>query len=87
MLIIFNFLLDVVAHPNYADGQITEEVIRHQVYGLHDKEYYFALVDCLYYAVKEALPESEWNADCEQAWNDVGMSFKAIVQDAAGSFL
>ena len=78
--------MDVVEHPDYAQIHITQEVIRHQVYGLKDKEYYFALVDCIHYAVKQALAD-EWSSQEEEVWSDIALAFKGIIREAASEFL
>lgn len=84
--IIFSFIIDIIKHPNFAEGHISQEVMRHQMYGLTDKEYYFGLIDCLSLAVKEVL-ESEWTPAHEEAWNDTSMAFKSIVGEAAEAYL
>lgn len=84
--IIFTFIKDIIQHPNFAEGHISEEVIRHQMYGLTDKAYYFGLIDCVSLSVKEVL-DSQWNAEYEEAWHDISTAFKSIVGEAAEAYL
>lgn len=84
--IIFVFIKDIIKFPNFAEGHISQEVMRHQMYGLTDKEYYFGLIDCVSITIKEVL-ESEWTPEYEEAWNDVSMAFKSIVGEAADSYI
>lgn len=84
--IIFTFIKDVFLHPNYAEVHISQEVIRHQMYGLKDKVYYFTLIDSLAMIVKTAL-EDEWTEEFESVWNDAAMAFKAIVSEAVDNYV
>ncbi|NRB37997.1 MAG: hypothetical protein HRU20_05955 [Pseudomonadales bacterium] len=84
--IIFTFITDIIKHPNYAEVHISQEVMRHQMYGLKDKTYYFTLIDCLFMVVKETLND-EWNPEYETAWHDTTQAFKAIVGEAAEAYL
>jgi hemoglobin-like flavoprotein len=86
MKIIFEFLVDIVKHPKFAEDFMAQEVMRHQMYGLRDKEYYFTLAGCLQEVVKEAL-EDEWDPETESVWNDVMSAFKGFVSDAAEIYL
>lgn len=61
------FMIDIYSYPNYAEGNLSEEVIRHQIYGLSDKEYYFSIMDALHASVKAALG-SQWSDDNEEVW-------------------
>ena len=83
---ISDFLIDTVKHPDYAETQIITEVMRHQVYGLKDKEYYYMLLDAFHASVKECL-EGEWTADMEDCWVDVVQGIKAQVYEATKDFL
>lgn len=86
MRVIFDFLIDIVKHPNYAEAHIAQEVMRHQMYGLQDKEYYFTLAACLLEAVKSALGDA-WTDEDESAWNDILLVFKGLVSEAADAYL
>lgn len=86
MRTIFVFLVDIVKHPNYAEVHIAEEVMRHQMYGLKDREYYFTMATCLLEAVKSALAD-EWAEEEEVAWNDILLVFKGLVAEAADVYL
>lgn len=84
--IIVDFLVDIVRHPNYAEGQITQEVIRHQMYGLKDREYYFTLLACLQMAVQAALGD-DWTPATEAAWNEITLVFRGLIARSADDFL
>ncbi|ROS04862.1 hypothetical protein EDC56_0378 [Sinobacterium caligoides] len=84
--IVFEFITDIVNHPDFAEVHIAQEVLRHQIYGLKDEAYYFVLIDSLELAVKEALGE-KWNSDYQSAWHDIGLIFKAIIGKAVDELL
>lgn len=84
--IIFDFIKDIILHPNFAEVQISQEVIRHQQYGLTDKSYYFTLIDSLPLVLKSTL-EQDWTEDYEGAWNDLGIAFKSIVGAAVDTYV
>ncbi|CAA0125581.1 Uncharacterised protein [BD1-7 clade bacterium] len=84
--IIFVFLKDIIEHPNFAEGHITMEVGRHQMYGLSDREYYFGLVNCLSITLKNVLGSS-WSSLYDEAWNDTSMAFKSIVNEAFETYI
>ena len=83
---ISDFLIDTVKHPDYAETQIITEVMRHQVYGLKDKEYYYMLLDAFHESVRECLQE-EWSEEMQECWVDVVQAVKAQVYEAAKEFL
>lgn len=84
--IIHAFFIDVLKYQNYAEGKITEEVIRHQMYGLNDKAYYIGLIDTLMLCLQQVLAE-QWTNDFQEAWSDSAMVFKAYIADAAEVYL
>jgi hemoglobin-like flavoprotein len=84
--IIYTFFIDIVAHPNFVEGRLSEEVIRHQMYGLHDQEYYFFLIDCLIASLEMNLGE-QWSEETSRSWQELASAFKAIIQNAASAFL
>lgn len=84
--IIFNFIRDIVKSPNYAVGHISQEVMRHQMYGLKDREYYFTLIESLANIVKQAVG-NEWHDEYETAWNDTVTAFKSIVAEAVEAYV
>lgn len=86
MKIIFEFFVDIVKHPKFAEDYMAQEVMRHQMYGLRDREYYFTLVACLQNAVKNALGD-EWTDEMESTWNDVMLAFRGFVAEAADIYL
>lgn len=86
LIYVYDFFVDVVAHPKFAEGKLAEEVIRHQGYGLKDAEYYFVLIDCLAATVQDVLAEDN-NPEITEAWQDVGTAFKAYIQEAAQTYL
>lgn len=83
---ISDFIIDTVKHPDYAATQIITEVMRHQVYGLKDKEYYYMLLDAFHESVKACLAE-EWNDVTEECWSDVVLGIKSQIHEAANEFL
>lgn len=83
---ISDFIIDTVKHPDYAATQIITEVMRHQVYGLKDKEYYYMLIDAFHESVKACLAE-EWNETIEECWSDVVLTIKSQIYEAAREFL
>jgi hemoglobin-like flavoprotein len=83
---ISDFFIDTVRHPDYAGVQIITEVMRHQVYGLKDKEYYYMLMDAFHESVRECLG-AEWSAEIEETWSDVVQGVKAQVYEATKDFL
>ena len=87
MKIVFDFILDMLLHPNYAEDYLSTEVIRHQVYGLKDKEYYFTLVSCLYQAVKASVKAEHWDDETDSVWNDMILAFKGMVSQSCDTYL
>ena len=84
--IIYQFLLDIIKHPDFAEGQITQEVIRHQMYGLQDREYYCCLIDALQLCVRSANTQG-WPDSYETAWNDITIVFKGYIGAAVDDFV
>lgn len=78
---ISEFIVDIYRHPNYAEGNLSEEVLRHQMYGLVDKEYYFALLDALHLSVKQAL-DQRWSQEQEEAWSDANAALRHTINTA-----
>lgn len=85
-MIIFVFLKDVIQHPNYAEGQISQEVVRHQMYGLDDKQYYFTLIDALHQVVRAAQSRC-WNDITESSWQDIAYLFKGQITSSINNYL
>jgi hemoglobin-like flavoprotein len=83
---ISDFLIDTVKHADYAETQIITEVMRHQVYGLKDKEYYYMLLDVFHESVRDCLAD-EWSDEIEECWSDVVLAVKAQVYEATKDFL
>ena len=83
---ISDFLVDTVRHPDYAETQIITEVMRHQVYGLKDKEYYYMLLDAFHASVKKCL-QDEWTVEMEDCWSDVIQAIRAQIYEATKDFL
>jgi len=82
---IYAFFIDMVKHPDYTEPQLLQEIMRHEVYGLKDKEYFFAIIDCFVMAIKETLGE-DWNEGFETAWNDVSLAFRPIISEAVETY-
>ncbi len=83
---IADFIVDTVKHVDYAETQIITEVMRHQVYGLKDKEYYYMLLDSFHESIRTCL-EEEWTDEMEECWGDVVQGVKAQVYEATKEFL
>ena len=79
---ITSFLLDTVKYPDFAEGELTDEVRRHEAFGLHDKEYFFALVDTIEVLNKDVLGD-EWTDELGSCWADVSLAMKGIISEAA----
>jgi hemoglobin-like flavoprotein len=79
---IYTFFVDIVKYPDYGETHLAEEFLRHDGYGLRDKEYFFVLLDCFVLAVKQVLGE-EWTNEHEQAWSDVCTGMKPLIDEAA----
>lgn len=62
-------LVDVLEYPEYSETSLSEEVYRHQIYDIKDKEYYFALVDAFVHAIKRCLGD-DWSTEYDECWND-----------------
>lgn len=77
--IIREFLQDTLKYPNFAEGNMYNEVMRHQVYGLKDKEYYYGLIDALMESVQAALGD-EWTDEVSECWSDTTIALKGFVQ-------
>lgn len=84
--IIFEFMVDVFEHPHYAEGNMAEEVMRHQIYGLRDEEYYFMIADSLIQVVKKTLDDG-WTDDINEAWNDALKVFKRNIHIAVKDYI
>ncbi len=84
--IIFSFCIDIIKHPDFSQGRISEEIIRHQIYGLNDKVYYFTLIDCLSTSIKAALGD-DWKPEYQEVWYDISLAFKSSINEAASDFL
>lgn len=78
---ISEFIIDIYRHPNYAEGNLSEEVLRHQMYGLVDKEYYFALLDALQQSIQDALGEA-WTPSLNETWNDANAALRHTINTA-----
>lgn len=76
------FLVDTVKHPDFAEGALTDEVRRHIIFGLVDKQHYFALIDTLEVLMREVL-DDEWTPELQEYWEDVSQAMKGIITQAA----
>ena len=76
--ILTDHLLDTLEYPDFAEGRIDEEVFRHLIHSLRDREYYFAMIDALIECIKTTLA-SEWNRDIETHWIEASAGMKHMV--------
>jgi hemoglobin-like flavoprotein len=79
-------LVDVLKYPDYSKTSVSEEVFRHQVHDIQDKEYYFALADAFVQTIKDTLAQ-EWTARHEEYWNDTLTGLKHNIDIAAREHL
>lgn len=79
-------LVDVLKFPDYSVTSISEEVYRHQVHEVTDKEYYFALADAYVGAIKWALADG-WTAKHQEYWHDTVAGLRHNVVLAAEEHL
>ncbi|MBT4521877.1 MAG: globin [Halieaceae bacterium] len=79
-------LLDVLKNPDYSQSSVSEEVWRHQIHQVKDKEYYFALSDVFVETIKSTLGDA-WSAVHEECWNDTLGGLKHNVTLAAKEHL
>jgi hemoglobin-like flavoprotein len=71
-------VIDSLKFPDYADNYVSEEVYRHTIHDLKDREYYFALIDALIQSLKQTLAE-QWTPQLEQYWTEAVASMKHII--------
>jgi len=71
-------VIDTLKYPDYAENYISEEVFRHTIHDLKDREYYFALIDALIQSLKETLAEL-WSPQLEQDWTEAVAIMKHII--------
>lgn len=79
-------LIDVLKYPDYARSSVSEEVFRHQVHDVRDKEYYFALAESFVETIKSALA-GDWTPRHDECWNDTLGGLKHNVYLAAEEHL
>lgn len=79
--LVAELMIDVFAHPQYAEESVMNEIIRHQMYDLKDKEFYFTLAESVHYCVKTACAD-DWSDNYEECWSDAVMAFKGLVTNA-----
>jgi len=79
-------LVDVLKYPEYSETSLSEEVWRHQIHDVRDKEYYFALADAFVETIKSTLAEI-WSDEHEECWNDTLGGLKHNVDMAAKDHL
>ena len=78
--------VDVLEYPGYSESSISEEVWRHQVHSVRDREYYFALAESFVDTVRTTLGEA-WSESHEECWNETLMGLKHNVGLAAQEHL
>ena len=80
-----DFYIDTVEHPNYAEDHVSYEVDRHQVYGVADPEYYYALIDVFQDVILSSIDEQD--AEVVGIWRDVATAMKAHIKLGADLYL
>lgn len=78
--------VDVLKFPDYSKTSVSEEVYRHQIYDIQDKEYYFALAEAFVETVKSALG-TRWSVSHEECWSDTLSGLKHNISLAAKEHL
>ncbi len=79
---ICDFLIDTVKNPDFAEAELTDEVRRHQGFGLYDKEHFYAIIDTLETLMREVL-QQEFDDELATSWHDVATAMKSIITEAA----
>ena len=79
-------VVDVLKYPDYSRTSVSEEVFRHQIHDIKDKEYYFALADTFAATIKSTLG-TDWSDRHEECWNDALAGLKHNVYIAAQEHL
>jgi len=82
------FFVDMVESPGYAEDHVAFEVYRHISYDVHDKEYFFMLIESFKDVIVEALSvEGNVSDDIRTTWNDVATAMKSHIQAGAEQYL
>lgn len=79
--LVSELIIDTFAHPAYAEISIINEIVRHQMYDLKDKEYYFTLAESVEFCVKKACAD-DWDEDMQECWQDAITAFRGLVINA-----
>ena len=77
-----DFLVDTIKHPDFAEGELTDEVRRHIAYGMTNVEYYSDLINSLEMVIRETLG-ADWSEELEEHWHDAAAGMKAIIAEAS----
>lgn len=79
-------MIDVLKFPSYSESSLSEEVYRHQVHDVRDKEYYFALADAYVETIKETLGD-DWTGQHTECWHDTLSGLRHNIDMAAKEHL
>jgi hemoglobin-like flavoprotein len=79
--IITELILDSFRHPEYAESTIQNEILRHHMYELYDKEYYFTLIESVKNCIQVALGD-EWTPEMQECWDDAIAGLQGLIQKA-----
>lgn len=79
-------LIDTLKFPDFAEGRLNEEVYRHLVHNVRDREYYFALMDALMQSIKQVLA-NDWNNTYEEHWQEANTGMRHMIDLAAQEYL
>ncbi len=73
--IIVATIIDTMKFPDFAENYISEEVYRHVIHDLRDKEYYFSLIDALIESLKLTLGD-QWSDEIQAYWTEAASGMK-----------
>ncbi|MRI34577.1 hypothetical protein EOPP23_16450 [Endozoicomonas sp. OPT23] len=79
--LLLDLIVDTLKHPGYAESAVADEAIRHSIYDLKHKEYYFILMETVPLCLKHSLKEV-WTAETEECWNDTVSGLKGLFHKA-----
>lgn len=79
--LVLEIIIDTLERPDYAAVVIVNEILRHHMYDLYAKEYYFTLIESVAECVKFALAE-QWTEEMQECWDDAVSGTKGLIHQA-----
>ena len=80
--ILIDSLLDTLQYPDFAEDRLDEEVFRHLIHNLRDREYYFALLDALYRCIHNNA-KHQWQPHNTEHWLEAIAGMKHMIDQGA----